>query len=653
MGDEKELGLHHEIDRRDFIGMMLAGACSAALPRYSGASAENQTIPNALDWGISAADFDGYGGAGDYAGSNGNTWQVVNAAHRIRDQVFAGDYSFPVTDTGEVYDLVVVGGGPSGLGSAYHFRKQAPEDSVCLILDNHTIFGGLAKRNEMEVDGIRLMAPQGSNVFSSSTEENNKRHIDKKVLEDIGLSPPGLEYGPLTGTDKELEFDRTNFLYYYPPVNSDSLGVFFDSKDGYSLLHNPWANGFQAAPVSDALKRELMRWRFDTAVPDNTKDPDRWLDTMTYQEYLQNVHGFSDDLCAMINKFIGGGKAFNGEMCSAYAMSFNNYSGLIKRPFLGIEETYDLLEKGPVRADGFPGGNALVSRYFAKYLIPELIPGDLSPGEVINNRVNLSALDRSGQATRIRQNSTVISVRQMETTGQAGHVEIVYERGKRLYRVHARAVVMASGAWVNKHIVKDAPGDLQTAMQGINHAPALVANVALKNWRFMEKAGVTACLWNEGEFGFQCNLRRPLHNGAYRPPLDPDKPIFLTFYAPFLYPGQSTSIQASLGRQELFTTSFQDFELKIRRQLVNMFGNYGFDPARDMAGLILNRWGHAYVVPEPGFYFGKAGKPAAPDVIRRGFGRIGFAHSELAGFQSYQTAVMEAERAIGDIMEFM
>ena len=57
-----------------------------------------------------------------------------------------------------------------------------------------------------------------------------------------------------------------------------------------------------------------------------------------------------------------------------------------------------------------------------------------------------------------------------------------------------------------------------------------------------------------------------------------------------------------------------------------MFAPGGFDPRRDIAGIILNRRGHAYVNPQPGFFFGVNGKPAPRDVLRnRPHGRIAFA----------------------------
>ena len=153
----------------------------------------------------------------------------------------------------------------------------------------------------------------------------------------------------------------------------------------------------------------------------------------------------------------------------------------------------------------------------------------------------------------------------------------------------ARGVVMAGGGWMNKRVVRDMPASHMEAYGTFNHAPMLVANVALNNWRFMYKAGVTACLYN-GEFGFECNIRKPMQTGSYQPPLHPDQPTILTFYVPFPTLGMDTRAQAMKGRWALYGASYADYELKIRRQLTELFGQYGFDAGRDIEGIILNRW---------------------------------------------------------------
>ena len=145
----------------------------------------------------------------------------------------------------------------------------------------------------------------------------------------------------------------------------------------------------------------------------------------------------------------------------------------------------------------------------------------------------------------------------------------------------------------------------------------------------------------------------PCWSEAIAPPLDPERPTILTFYVPFYYPGQPIRDQGSLGRLELLTTSFRDYERQIREQMVRLFGAAGFDPARDIAGIILNRWGHAYVNPQPGFYFSRPDRPAPRDVIRKRFGRVAFGHSELRGHQNWLGALGEGRRAAEQVLEII
>jgi spermidine dehydrogenase len=208
---------------------------------------------------------------------------------------------------------------------------------------------------------------------------------------------------------------------------------------------------------------------------------------------------------------------------------------------------------------------------------------------------------------------------------------------------------MATGGWVNRYVIADLPDRHRAAYATFVHAPFLVANVAVRQWRFLDRLGITACRY-QGDFGYSCNLRQPMQVGDYRPPLDPNKPALLTFYVPFFYPGKPPKTQGMMGRAELLSTTFREYERRIRAQMLSLFGRAGFDPVKDIAGLVLNRWGHAYVAPGPGFYFGVDGAPAARDVVRQPHGRIGFGHSELRGNQHWGPAAAEGARAMREVL---
>jgi spermidine dehydrogenase len=101
----------------------------------------------------------------------------------------------------------------------------------------------------------------------------------------------------------------------------------------------------------------------------------------------------------------------------------------------------------------------------------------------------------------------------------------------------------------------------------------------------------------------------------------------------------------------MLAKSFAQYERELREQLGDMFAPGGFHPRRDIAGIILNRWGHAYVNPQPGFFFGRDGAPAPRDVLRyRPHGRIAFANTDLAGAMDHRNAILEADRAVAQLV---
>jgi len=261
-------------------------------------------------------------------------------------------------------------------------------------------------------------------------------------------------------------------------------------------------------------------------------------------------------------------------------------------------------------------------------------------------------LDKPGDNIRIRLGSTAVSVKHEGKVENANSVRVVYSHGGKEYTIRAKGIVMASGGWVNKYVVRDLPESFHKAYQQFHHAPFLVANVALKNWRFMYDLGITAARWQNG-FGYACNIRQPMMVGRHQPKLDPDKPAVLSFYVPFHKPGQSVAVQVAMGRAEVFYTSYADYENQIRTQLSRLFAASGFNHKKDIQGIIWNRWGHAYVVPTPGFFFDTKDAMAPRNVIKQGFGRIAFGHSELEGFQHWGPAADQGRRAMQQMLDII
>jgi len=598
------------LTRRDFFNGVLIGAGSAL----------SRAAPPAQ---FRAADWDGPGGIGDYASSNGNTWKVLEAAHRIRDGRYSSA-SLAAEDTRELFDLVIVGGGMSGLGAAFYFQRGRKPGQSCLILDNHRIFGGESKQNEMMVDGQRLLGPQGANEFDIPTDPAGDAW---QLFEELRI-PRRFQYQEWPAGLRPLEFDRTNYGFHHW-VHAASFGHFVDGR---------WVRDFWR---SEQVPADLKKWKYHRERYYPGADWRRWLDTMTYQHYLERVMGLSGEVSRYAHPILAGAVGLGCDALSAYAahqVGLPGFQGFSNAPGFPIE-----FEQVPETGwHMFPGGNSGFARYFIKALIPDAISGGNELDPILHGGVRFAALDRRGAPVRMRLGSTVVRVEQTRDIAT-----VTYEINGKLRRVQARGVVLAGGSWVSRHIVGDLPAEKREAFQHFSHSAVLVMNVGVRHWRFLYDLGLTAARWDSG-FGFSCNVRRQMILPGYRPKLSPDAPNLITFYIPLYYPGLPAKEQGAKGRQEMFSTPFAGYEEKIRGEMRRLFGQPAVDA---IAGIILNRWGHAYVNPAPGFYFGVDGRPAPPEVIRKPFGRITFAHSELNGHQFWLGAIREGRRAVNQLAD--
>jgi len=619
---EDRLGMNESISRRDFLNGTLLVSAGLALGRHV-------HVPLAT----SPADaWDGYGGVGDYARAHGNTYEMMTAGHRLRDGGFDRAIA-TATDTGEMYDVVAVGGGISGLAAAVFFQKK--RGGKCLVLDNHAIFGGEAKRNEFSVDGQSVVAHQGSAIFLVP----QKGGYTDAFYNLIDMDRSSFEYQSWRGPAPEMPLPHSP--YDEPQNYGFYFGSQFGARPGVWVI-DPWGTNLDGAPLSDIAKAELLRWRtVDKPGPRPTTEGDaisRQLDAITLEDHLMARHQISrETVRTFLSPVEGGGYGLGPDVLSAYC----DYAIETQFPGDGDETLGDQM---------FPDGNTGFARLMVKKLIPDAIAGPSTVDAVWQNRVRFGALDRAGQDTRIRLNATVVRVVHAGDPAHAPHVVITYVKGNRLFTVKARAVVMAGGSWTTKHVVDDLPDSHRAAYAQFYRSPCLMANIAVRHWRFLYKMGMSGCRWFEG-LGNYLAVRTQATVGGIAPSFGPDSPTVLTIKVLFAQPGLPIGEQGSRGRGQLLGTSFPQYERAFRQQLGDMFAPGGFDPRKDIAGIILNRWGHAYVNPQPGFFFGSNGQPALRDVLRNApHGRIAFANTDLAGAADHRNSIREAERAVDQLI---
>jgi len=615
---DKLLGMDAKIAREDYVGGAPAAMQRASVP---------PTRP-----ALAAAEWDGFGGLGDYAMANGNTHAVMTAGHAIRDGVYnPGMLSTAHVD--ETYDCVVVGGGISGLAAAQTFLEKAGRGKTCLVLENHSVFGGEARRNEFDVNGQRMIAPQGSAMFFPPLAGSSLL----KFYESIGFDGKGFQYQPLGAGAEGINVANTSYA-----GNGKNLGTFFGKMFGHP--DGLWvidANGkkLEGTPFPEKVKQEMMaaRQRGGPEVPRPQAMGDeasRALDRMTQEEYMMQREGLSRETIRTYMPNAGSAAGASADVISALA-----------DPAPDLMFPWDTRQ----RSQMFPDGNGGIARFQMKALVPDAIPGPLTLDSMCRTRINFAALDRPGQPVRMRLKATVMAMKHDGDAASAKTVTVGYMHEGRPRHVRAKLVVMAGG-WTTARTILDLPQEHREAYRQFHRMPCMVANIALTNWRFLAKQGISECKWYEG-LGESFAVRRwPLFGGTPAT-ITPDEPTVITMKIYFTQPGVPLQEQAAEGRIKLLGTPFSEYERQIREQFTLMFARWGFDAKKDIAGIILNRWGHAYLVAQPGFFFGEEGKVAPREVLRRSpFGRIGFANSDLSGIMDHRASIDEAQRAVGQLL---
>jgi spermidine dehydrogenase len=635
--EDRNLGMDRPISRRDFVqGVAVASGATLLAPSGSAFAQEAGPVMTEANYPPLR-----HGLRGDHEGS-------YNVAHTERD-----GRPLPTPEsTGETYDLVVVGGGLSGLAAAYFYRQRAGANARILVLDNHDDFGGHARRNEYVYRGLTFLTPGGSDYMVAP---HTWTHECKTLLRELGLD-----------IDNRLPRNRI----------SNTLGLqaaTFFRKEIYGkdqlvvggTPQRPTKEFLAKTPLSGQVQADLLRLMTDAKIdylPGLSKDEKiAKLLSMSYRDYLLNVAKIHPDAEA----FADGVWCMGGDTVTAWFAYFRYRPGFAG---LGVERPGDSPESPQHEADDFhtPAGNSDLARLMVRALIPPCLP----PGPYLGietAQLDYSTLDKQGSPARIRLSSTVIRATHV---GTAPHqlepdnreVEVTYVTAGKGYTVRAKDVVMAGMNNMIPYICPELPATQKAALHQAVRAVNQQTNVLFRNWEAFAKLKVSNIAY-PGAFYDSIGLGARAY-GA-KDPMDPSQPVLVSFGGGsgilahsamtkellggnLPPPGTPLKDQFRMLRAGLLRTPFEHFERAVRTQAAMALAGTDFDPARDIVALTLNRWGHGFIVGRDHLFDNESTTP--PCVVgRQKFGHITIANSDASGIDNAQTAIDEAFRAVREL----
>ncbi len=642
---DRELGMNRSIRRRDFLnGIALAGAAvnaqlAAGFETLHVAETSPDYYPPAL------------------TGLRGSHEGAFDVAHQLRDGAFWKQAGTP-TDTGETYDLVVVGGGISGLAAAHYFRKAAGKRARVLILDNHDDFGGHAKRNEFQQAGRTLLGYGGTFSIESPAPYSA---VAKGLIRELGIDVEKLQPAfdrklyPSHGLREAVFFDKETFgadRLVFDPIQSR------DAEAGLAIsTADPWQNFAESAPLTEAAKRDI-RGIYETKTDYfsglSSAEKKAKLARISYARFLTEIAGLDPQVVAYFQArphslFGLGIDAVSAQ--DAWGLGLPGFDGMKLDPGPGPGMNRDCIpnEEAEKFFFHFPDGNASIARLLVRKLIPQAIPGH-SLKDLVASRAQYARLDDGHSHVRIRLNSTVVRVRHEGDPETARQVEVVYVKGGKLLRVRAAQCVLACWNMVIPYICPELPEKQREALAWEPKVPIVYTNVVLRNWNSWRKLGVSS-MYAPGSYHTKVNLDLPVSLGPYRCPRKPEEPIVVHMMRTPCKPGLPSHAQHRAGRIELFQTSFETFERNIRDQLARSLGAGGFDPARDIAAITVNRWPHGYAYEYNSLFdkFWLEGGELPCVVARQRFGRLAIANADAGAYAYTDGAIDQAWRAIQEL----
>jgi spermidine dehydrogenase len=626
--------LNKNISRRDFLNGTLLATGTALLPSSVLGANSPSVYPPLLN---------------GMRGSNNASFKFAHAL------AMGGKKSFGRSEhLKEDYDLVVVGGGISGLSAAHFYQQLAGKNKKILILDNHDDFGGHARRNEFTIKGKTYLNYGGSQTL---VEPSDFSRAARGLLKDLAVDIPAFDdyydkgFYKKNGLSSATYFNKKT--YGEDKVVKQMLPDFSDFIVGIKKPLGKYEDVIDQMPLSILGKEQLKKIIAGNPqqLPEGRKAVSRYLKKTSYPKFLKEQFGTDDSQVLHILRLISADDWGMGtDTLSAREALNAGAPGLNEKlllSYLGKEAVESDPDDEPY-IHHFPDGNASIARLLVRKLMPHVAPGK-SAEDVVMSRFDYSKLDSAEASVRLRLRSTVIEVKHAGDPKVSSGVSLTYAHENKSYTIKAKNCVMACYNRMIPHLVPDLPQKQKEALKQQVKIPLVYSTVMLNNWRAFKELGIAAATC-PGNMHHLVLADFPVSIGQRKFPTSVDEPMAVTMINTPLsqVPGLAPKEQFKEGRHRLLSTPYGVIENEILEHLNGMLGPAGFDAERDIHGITVNRWSHGYTyggsdIHDPGMWgFTKAG--------RQSFGRIAIANSDSGGDAYAHIAIDQAWRAVNELI---
>ena len=648
------------ITRRDFINGVSYGLAASVAP---------------IDF-LKAKNIDPFKYPPALMGIRGNHPGSFDHAHRLA--LAGGNFLEEVTDLGESNDLIVVGGGISGLSAAYFYQERTASNQNILILDNHDDFGGHAKRNEFQVDGREMLTYGGSQSIESPSYYEE---VSKKLMVDLGIdfqkfyTAYDFDYFKNRGLTSSFFFNKET--YGENKIVRNVPNYRYDINHKNNTKPENIKKVVKEMPISDKSKDEFARLFLDKTdfFPEMALEEKFYhLENMSYEEYLRKYHKVGDEVVGLFHTMLWSLWGVGTESIPAFGAFSDGLPGFSGLGFTEEEgttepenEMYDIstydetiegfMGKNEVSDEPyifhFPDGNATIARLLVRKMIPNAISGSTME-DIVTAKADYSQLDLPDQNTKIRLDSTVISAKNVN-----GGVEVIYVNQGKLYKVSGKKCILACYNGIIPELCHELPKKQKEALKYNVKVPLVWIQVAMKNWHMFANKGISRAI-SPNSFFNNMYIDFPVSIGDYQYPQTFDEPVvFLMNHVPTRpYEGLTNREQHRKGRYDILKLSFQDYEDKIIDHLSAMFGSDFKE--EDLAGITVNRWAHGYSYEYNSLFDNVFFDGRMPDSMnneqyphvmgRKPIGNITIANSDSGGSAYVDAAIVQADRAVNELL---